>query len=99
MNQAFEDANKTIHPVESQWHYPIMTKHGYKAITKTGVGFVRSYMYVHPVSGKTFKLTTGSSADYWSEVLPEGSTETAGWGYWSKLEPYLEKVSVDLCTN
>lgn len=80
----FEEADKKVHPVETQWHYPIMTKYGYEAMTKEGVGFVRTYMYVHPTTHHMVEITTGSSADYWNAGY--------NYGYWSDLEPYLKSL-------
>jgi len=84
----FEEANKAIHPVEKQWHFPIMTKYGYEAVTKEGIGFVRSYTYRHPTMDRSMTVTTGASADYWDDPNPNG-----GHGYWSDLEPHLIKLN------
>jgi hypothetical protein len=81
---SFNEADKVVHNVEGQWHYPILTRYGYEAVTKEAPGFVRSYDYVHP-SGRTVRCTTGASADYWSAPGNKG-------GYWSDLEPYLKSV-------
>lgn len=84
---AFNEANKKVHAVEDQWHYPILTKFGFVPREKTGVGFVRSYNYDHP-SGNVIRCTTGASADYWShEGVP-------GTGFWAGLEPYVEKLGL-----
>lgn len=80
----FNEANKVVHKVEGEWHYPIFVKHGYEPVEKEGVGFVRSYNYIHKVRGNRIKWTTGANADYW-----EGS---GGRGYWGGLEPYLIKL-------
>jgi len=83
-NEAFNKANETIHPVESQWHYEDLIAAGFIPETKEAKGFVRGYTYKHPC-GVTVVMTTGSSADYWRA---EGSIP--GGGYWSELKPYLE---------
>ena len=83
---AFAEADKAIHPVEKQWHYPKMTKYGYVPETKEAVGFVRKYVYVHPTTGNKVTCNTGVNADYWSAADGTG-------GYWSDLEPYLIKHS------
>lgn len=70
-----------VHPVESQWHYDILTRYGYVAKTKEAVGFVRSYDYEH-ADGRKITVTTGSSSDYWRAKDKQG--------YWSELEPYLK---------
>lgn len=83
-SQAFEEANKKIHPVEKQWHHPIMVKHGFLAETKEGVGFVRSYTYKHP-DGRTIVCTTGVNADTWRDP------DTNESGYWMALEPHIAR--------
>lgn len=82
--KAFNKANEVMHPIETQWHYPIMIEHGYKSETPPQKGFVRSYQYEHPETGRVIDVTTGSSADYWND-------RTSGeFGYWSDLEPHLK---------
>ena len=44
-NKRLNEADKVVHPVEKQWHYKYMTKYGYVADTKEGIGFSRSYNY------------------------------------------------------
>jgi len=90
VDRNFEEANKKVHPVEDQWHYPILTKYGYEPVTKEAVGFVRSYDYTHPATRHTIRCCTGYSSDYWRTVpfLPESKQ-----GYWSDLEPYLKELS------
>ena len=39
------NTDETIHPVETQWHYKIMTKYGFKPETKEQKGLVRGYVY------------------------------------------------------
>lgn len=80
---SFNAADKVVHPVEKEWHYPIFTKYGYEAITKEGIGFVRSFIYVHPISGNKVTYTTGYNSDYWNAKN--------AFGYWADLEPYLQK--------
>ena len=73
----FEEANKVVHKVETQWHYPIMIGKGFKSLTKEGIGFVRSYRYEkgdHMVT-----CTTGANADHWSDN--KGNS-----GYWGTLK-------------
>jgi hypothetical protein len=77
------EADKKVHPVETQWHHPIMTKYGYVPDTKEAVGFVRSYTYTHPGTGHSVIATTGYSADYWNDMASKKS------GYWRELEPHL----------
>lgn len=60
----FSQANQTVHPVEAQWHYPILVAQGFCAETKSAEGFVRAYTYVHP-NGLQVRCVTGSNADYW----------------------------------
>jgi len=84
----FAEADKKVHKVESEWHFPIMTKFGYKADTLEGIGFVRSYKYTHPVTSNKVTVATGVHADYFD--APDGH------GYWADLEPYLKKIHGDL---
>lgn len=83
-SNAFSEANKRVHAVETQWHYPIMTKFGYEPDTKYVIGFVRSYEYRHS-SGHRMTVSTGVNCDHWSDL------ETGAVGYWSSLEPHLKK--------
>lgn len=82
----FNEADKVVHTVETQWHYPIMTKAGFEPVTKTGIGFSRSYTYVHPL-GYKIRVTTGISADYFNDE----TTKIGKFGYWGELEPHLKK--------
>ena len=86
-NEAFNKANETVHPVETQWHYETMTEAGYEAKTPEGTGFVRSYDYVHPTTGSAIEVTTGANADYWVDQ------DTKATGYWADLKPYLAKLA------
>jgi len=67
----FNKANQAVHPVETQWHYKMLTDAGFVPETKEGIGFVRSYTYHHS-DGRTITTTTGSSCDYWSSNFGEG---------------------------
>lgn len=82
--EALNKADKHVHPVETQWHYPILTKYGYKANTKEGIGLSRSYTYQHPIQPPV-KVTTGINGDYWE------SEDRGKYSYWwSGLELYLK---------
>lgn len=81
---AWEEACKAVHPVEKQWHYPILTQHGFKAETKEGIGFVRAYVYKHE-DGRIIRCTTGSHADYWTD------DSTKEHGYWATLEKHVTR--------
>ena len=85
--QSFDNANKKVHPVEKQWHYPIMTDHGYVADTKEGIGFVRTYHYTNPTTKHKMSVTTGARADYW--------TDGGKQGYWGDLDPHLVAKGAD----
>ena len=82
----FNEADKRIHPVETQWHYPIMTKYGFVPVTKTGIGFVRSYKYEHPTTKHVITCNTGYHADYWEDSYNKCCP------LWKELEPYLERL-------
>lgn len=90
-DKSFQDrlreADKVVHPVEKQWHYEIMTAAGYEAVTKEQTGFVRCYHYEHPKTGRCFKLNTGISADYWTDV------ETKKFGLWDDLKGHLSAIA------
>ena len=88
---AFDKANDRVHPVTSQWHYPIMTMYGYVPDTKEAKGLVRVYHYTHPETEHTMTATTGVSADYWEDLGGHGSA--GGFGYYSSLESHLKKLS------
>jgi hypothetical protein len=87
MSETFEQANQHIHTVESQWHYPILTKFGFVPLDKTGIGFIRQYRYQHPVTHFIMCINTGVYADYWTDETH------GGFGYWAALEPHLKKMS------
>lgn len=86
--EAFNKANSTIHPVERQWHYPLMVRFGFKPITKEATGFVRSYEYVNNIDRKIV-LNTGFNFDYWKDEMSNMG------GYWSDLENYLGSIYLD----
>lgn len=86
MDEAFDAANKTVHPVETQWHYEILIPLGWVAETKEAVGFVRGYAYTLPGTDYRIVCNTGVSADYWNE-----KTTKAG-GYWGTLEAFAKSV-------
>lgn len=81
----FETSNKKVHPVETQWHYPVMVSFGFEPVTKEAVGFVRTYEYFHP-AGHHIKVSTGVNSDYWTNL------KNKEMGYWSELESYLVKI-------
>ena len=81
----FAEANKTIHPVETQWHYNQMTDSGFTPLDKEKQGFVRSYQYSK--GDRIIECTTGSSGDYWND------RKTGEFGFWRDLKRHLEKIS------
>ena len=81
----FKEANKKIHPVETQWHYNIMIKAGFVPLDKEGVGFVRSYRYSK--GDRSITVTTGYSSDHWVD------NTTGERGYWGSLEDHLETLA------
>jgi len=86
---AFAKANEKIHPVESQWHYPTMTKYNWVPITKSAIGFVRNYKYHKPDNPNyTILICTGVHADYFTDSNNKGRTI----GFWDDLEPYLKTI-------
>lgn len=81
----FTEANKIVHKVEDQWHYPILTKYGFVPVTLTSVGFVRSYTYTK--GELAIVCNTGVNADYW---INKAANKL---GYWSDLEPHLKQLA------
>lgn len=79
-----EEANEVIHPVESEWHYPIVTAAGFIPEVKEAKGLVRSYIYRHP-NGVSVSCNTGYSCDYWR-------SSDGFHGYWADLQPYVNKM-------
>lgn len=86
-NTKWEIANSKVHKVEDQWHYGILTSYEFMPLTKTAIGFVRKYVYIHP-SGRRIWGQTGVTADYWTDPL------TNATGYWSDLEPHLRSLKL-----
>ena len=85
----FNEANQQVHKVEDEWHYPILTKYGFKPITKTGIGFVRAYNYERG-DGEQIQVNTRVSCDYWSVV--KGTPNTQEKFYLGNLEPHLKTL-------
>lgn len=83
--ETFSEANKKVHSVESQWHHPILTAHGFTPLTKEATGFVRTYVYEN-AAGRKIKCTTGASCDYWYDE------RTGEQGLWAQLEPHVKAI-------
>jgi len=83
-SMSINEVDKIMHPVEKQWHYPILTKYGFTSDTESQQGLVRGYIYTHP-DGHTIHVITGYHSDYWSGA--------GGGGYWSSLELHLQKLT------
>jgi len=81
----FQTANKKVHKVEDQWHYPLLIAAGFSAATKEAEGFVRKYVYEK--DGRQIVCSTGVSSDYWTD------NATGKGGYWSDLEPFLKGLA------
>ncbi len=82
----FDKADKTVHPVEKQWHYQFMMDAGYKAETAEARGFVRQYFYTHPDTRRRFKICTGVNSDYWIDL------KIKKYGHWTDLKGHLESI-------
>jgi hypothetical protein len=82
---AFAEADKTIHQVETQWHYKMMIDSGFTPLDKEKEGFVRSYRYSK--GDRIIECTAGSSRDYWNDRTSGES------GLWGDLKRHLEKIS------
>lgn len=81
-----DEADKVVHSVEKEWHYPIFTKYGFNPLIREATGLVRSYDYVN-ASGHKITWTTGYSSDRWRDVTSDK------WGYWSDLEAHLQGLA------
>ena len=79
--KTINEANQVIHPVESQWHFELMTTHGFTPETSEARGFVRSYIYAR--GEQRIKVTTGYSCDHWDDPVNKKC------GYWNELERHL----------
>jgi hypothetical protein len=90
MNEAerarFKKGDEKIHKVEDEWHYPILTKFGFKPVDKEAVGFVRQYTYKR--GEHTVQCNVGCNADYWNDLTVPSSC----MGYWGTLESHLKKL-------
>lgn len=64
-NARFEAADRVVHPVETEWHYERMTRHGFVPDEKSGIGFVRAYNYRK--GNIKIRVATGVNADYWND--------------------------------
>jgi hypothetical protein len=80
----FEEANKIVHPVETQWHYETMINSGFTPIDKEDIGFVRTYRYSK--GDRIISCTTGSGADYWKDEA------TGAGGFWGSLKEHVSKI-------
>jgi hypothetical protein len=80
----FNEANKVEHPVEGEWHYPIMIDAGFKPITLMGIGLVRSYEYEK--NNHKILVATGVNADYWRDE------QNNKGGYWMDLKGYVNAL-------
>ena len=94
-----EDANKIVHPVTSEWHYPILIKLGFKPLTNSDIGLVRRYQYNHPLfPSKRVVYSIGVNADYWQLIDEKNGEEK--FGYWSTLESsVLELIQTNVGVN
>jgi len=89
-NTSFAQAMKSIHPVETQWHYPKLTKYGFIPDTKSAVGMVRTYKYHHPETGEIITASTGANSDHWESDQYKFTRGKEGEWFWGGLEPYLK---------
>ena len=84
-NKALNEADKVVHPVEKQWHYPIMIANGFEPVTKLAVGFVRRYEYKNK-DGRRIACCTGCNSDYFNDM------NNGHIGYCRELEIYLKSL-------
>lgn len=83
----FDEANQQDHPVEEEWHYPLLIKYGFTPETLVAKGFVRCYVWNHS-DGHRVIYNIGCNADYWKNPI------TKDEGYWGTLEDHLKKVTL-----
>lgn len=83
----YAEANKKVHPVETQWHYDILAPLGWVAETREATGLVRCYDYSLPGTDYRVRCATGVNADHWSEL-----THKKAAGYWGTLEKFAKEV-------
>jgi len=85
-----QSVHEKVHSVESQWHYTIMTKYGYKTEVRERKGLVRSYNYSSSNDCKDITCSTGVNGDHWFT-----RSECGGWagGYAGELEDYLRSIT------
>ena len=88
--KSIAEANKTIHSVESQWHYDLMKKYGFVPIDKEQTGLVRSYLYEHSETGYKIECKTGVNADYFLDLSGKIYTEN---NYYGQLEEHLKSIT------
>lgn len=94
--EAFEKANEAWHPVEKEWHYPILIKYGFKPLTETAQGFVRKYEWVND-KGRKITYHIGVNASYWtdSETFWDDRKLSLKSHYWPALEPFLKSITTE----
>ena len=80
----FNEANKKVHPVETQWHYKTMINAGFTAVDLEAVGFVRSYRYIK--EDRDITVATGYHADHWVD------NTTGKRGYWGTLASHVASI-------
>jgi len=83
---SFEEANKEWHNVEEEWHFSHLIKYGFFPDRMWRQGFVREFIYTHPILKNKILASVGAHADYWSDEL------TGARGYWSGLPPFLKTL-------
>lgn len=84
MSMTLQQADQIIHPVETQWHYPVMKEAGFEPVQTEAKGLVRSYEYRK--GDHVIVCTTGYSADHW-----EDKTNKA-YGYWRALKHHVTSL-------
>lgn len=79
------ECNRAIHDVEEEYCHEHMLAAGFDTEDRTGVGFVRSFLYRND-RGHEIRWSVGINATYWEDLT------TGDFGYWRDLIPHLKKV-------
>jgi hypothetical protein len=76
-----------IHPVDTQWHFPIMTRAGFVPVTREAKGLVRRYEYTR--GDHVVVVCTGLNMDYFVDMTLKKER------IWSELEKHLKTLSTE----
>lgn len=82
-----ESVDDKEHPIEKEWHYPVLTAHGFTSADKVKKGMVRSYKYTSSeYPDHVITMTTGANSDHWED---KGNASGIG----SSIKQHLFKLT------